>query len=187
MVIWICSTSAETYFIFLEKLIDQDHRWDWMDGEGSWPEPGPNHRPLPCDCESPPAFGQQQQQKNALMERFVVTRCVQFQRKMTQTDCQYIHKCQYVKTCLSDALRDGKFKSCLQYTVNTYTYILIFSQKKHKILAHFEHDHAVEIMLQTHQFHTFCLCSQLDRHSGKCKNCPGYKSHHAGKERSCKL
>ena len=69
VVIWICSTFTDTFFIFLEKLIDQNHAWDCMDGEGSWPEASPNHRPLPCESESPPVSGQQQQQKNLLQEQ----------------------------------------------------------------------------------------------------------------------
>lgn len=53
--------------IFLKMLIDQNRSWICTDGEDSWSESSPNRRPLPCDCESLPAFGQQQHTRSAVM------------------------------------------------------------------------------------------------------------------------
>lgn len=78
---------AETVIFFIEMLNDQNHRWDCTDREGSWPEPSPNHRPLPCDSESLPASGQQQGKKKKKKKRWKsilnkhITRFVSFQRK----------------------------------------------------------------------------------------------------------
>ncbi len=105
MVIWICSPSAETYFTCLEKLIDQNHRWDCTDREGSWPESSPNHRPLPCDSESPSRLWtattvkkkKKSFRKKSIVNKFVVTRCVWFQRKIIQIIRRF-RKRQYSKT-----------------------------------------------------------------------------------------
>ena len=127
----------------------------------------------------------------SILDKFIVTRCVWFQMKMTQIILS-VRKHQYNKTHAFQ-MRQEMENSSHAYSM---LYRLVYSSlwleyagiSPHLAPGNIKYPvFSDRFQLQTYHFHTSCLCSQPNRHSGKNKKCPGHKSHHAGRERSCKL